>query len=334
MYSEPRIAIRMEGEQVKEVRGVNHRQELEPELLTVAQAQYQQLPGGDRFDKKSADMKRMTTLVQKQEKKELFTREDLQFLYELDNKIEGFGYEDDPRVIELRNQRNRQEDIKILCDCPSEYIATGVSDITETTQVFCSDTSTKLSFVDFREEKNKQKLSQIIEFTHAFRESDSPARLDVAVEGGIATLNFDQKTIESLRSCESAITAYKSTDGGSPSYIYDALKNIPWTTPQSITLDVHILNHDETTQRERDQLVADMDRAGYRVLTFSELVALGIVRPDLNKRDEIFNTYEIHTLGGVPLVPCLYWRGGRRFLNAPRAGDVWSVRRRFLFVRK
>ena len=35
-YSEPRVAIHMEGDHVAEVRGVNHRQELEPALLDLA----------------------------------------------------------------------------------------------------------------------------------------------------------------------------------------------------------------------------------------------------------------------------------------------------------
>ena len=333
MYSEPRIAIRMTGDSVAEVRGVNHRQELEPELVSVAQAQYQQLPGGDKFDKQSSDMKHMTVLMQKQDKDQIFTKEDIRFLYELDGKIEGFGYEDDPRIEELRLRRNRQKDIEILCDCPPEYIATDVNDIIETTQVFCQDTGHKLSFVDFREENNQQKLPQIIEFTKTFKETGSPTRLDVAIEGGIMTLSIDQKTMESLRTYESALAAYKEADG-TPVYIYDSLKNIPWATPRSNTLDVHILDHGRTTPQQRDQMIADMDRAGYRPLTFSELVALGIVRPDLNKRNEVLNTYEKHTLSGDSQAPCLDWGGGRRFLSASDVRGVWSERVRFLFVRK
>ncbi len=135
-YSEPRIAIRMEGDTVAEVRGVNHRQELEPALVEVAQKQYQTLPGGDQFDKKSADMKWVTALVAKQEKGQPFTREDLRFLYELDAPIEGFGYERDPRIEELRNQRNQAEDLPTIFECSKEQIAYDIKDVTSDTKAY------------------------------------------------------------------------------------------------------------------------------------------------------------------------------------------------------
>jgi hypothetical protein len=334
VYSEPRIAIRMEGDTVAEVRGVNHRQELEPALVEVAQAQYKQLPGGERFDKKSADMKQVTALVQKQEKNISFTKDDLRFLYELDGTIEGFGYDDDPRIVELRRGRNRQQDIETMCDCTPEYIATDIQDLNEETQVFCVDKGDKISFVDFREAKNQAKLLQIIEFNKAFKETGSPARLDVAIEGGIVPLELTQDNLESLQNYETAIKAYEKADGGSPSWVWEPLQNIPWTPPNRRSLAVHILDHGRTNEAERDQLVADMDNAGYRVLTFSELVALGVSKPELNKRDEILNTYEKHTLHGGSRVPYLYWDGGGRRLRALHADADWGAHYRFLFVRK
>lgn len=135
-YSEPRIAIRMEGDSVAEVRGVNHRQELEPALIDVAQAKYHSLPGGDRFDKKSEDMKHVTELVKKQEKSERFTKDDLTFLYELDAPIEGFGYEKDPRVAELRGTRDPKEDAPLVFDCAPEEIAWKQEDIHEKTKAY------------------------------------------------------------------------------------------------------------------------------------------------------------------------------------------------------
>ena len=234
----------------------------------------------------------------------------------------------------MREERNRQQDIEILCDCTPEFIATDVNDIVESTQVFCNDTGSKISFVDFREEKNKQKLPQIIAFVQTFKETGSPARLDVAIGGGIVPLEINPKTLELLRTYESAVAAYKAADGGSSSWVWDGLKKIPWGQPEFNYLDVHIMNYGGTNSRQREQMVADMDKAGYRPLTFVELVALGIVRPDLNKRDEIINTYEIPQLGGGPLVPFLLWRGGGRGLSAGRAGGGWDEHNRFLFVRK
>lgn len=113
-FTEPRIAIRTENGQVAEVRGVNHRQELEPSFVDIATEQYHALPGGDKFDKKSQDMEKMTELVGKQEKGETFTKDELIFLYEINSKIEGFGYDKDPRIQNLISQRNKEEDARLF----------------------------------------------------------------------------------------------------------------------------------------------------------------------------------------------------------------------------
>ena len=99
-------------------------------------------------------------------------------------------------------------------------------------------------------------------------------------------------------------------------------------------LDALVLNHKGTKPQERDKLVEDMDKAGYRPLEFPELIALGILKPEYNKRNEILNTYKKYTLGGELLVPFLNWSGGLRRLYASRCDDVWLGRYRFLFVRK
>jgi hypothetical protein len=62
------------------------------------------LPGGEEYIQRAADMKHLTTidtLLSKDPNAELST-EDVAFLYELNRTIEGFGYDDDPRIQELQ----------------------------------------------------------------------------------------------------------------------------------------------------------------------------------------------------------------------------------------
>jgi len=166
------------------------------------------------------------------------------------------------------------------------------------------------------------------------KELGSPATVDTTIEGGVVSLEIDQKTMEALHSYDTAIQAYKDTDGGSAPWVYEELKNIPWTQPTTASLDVLILNHGETTSTERDTMVEDMDKAGYRPLTFPEFMALGIIRPDLNKRNETFNTYEKYTLGGRLRVPNFSLDVGVRGLSAVVVSFDWYAHYRFLFVRK
>lgn len=109
--SVPRVAIRMQQGEVGEVRGVNASQELEPEMADITAEQLKDLPGGEEYIRKAEDMKRLTTIEKKigtNPDVEL-TSDELRFLYELDHEIEGFGYEEDPRVKEIRTMRGDKD---------------------------------------------------------------------------------------------------------------------------------------------------------------------------------------------------------------------------------
>lgn len=335
-YSEPRVAIRMENGQVAEVRGVNHRQELEPDLVDIAQAQYHSLPGGERFDKKSEDMKRMTALTLKQEKDEPFTKDDLRFLYEIDSSIEGFGYDRDPRIETLRGERNRKEDIITLCDCAPEHLATDFTDLTPTTEVFCEDADKKITLVDFREEKNKAKFPQLIELAQKLKEVGSPAHPDLSFEGGIVSIEIDQKMEEALTTWDTAQQAYKEADNGSPSYIWDEWKKGEWKPPTGEHLEIVVLsyNADSKTQQSPDKIVADMDRLGLRPLTLEEMTLAGIAEPKFTKTlGKYFVGLTKYARGDRSCVPNL-WRVGARRLGNSGWADGWSAGARFLCVRK
>lgn len=107
----PRIAIRMENGKVAEVRGVKADQELEPAMIDIAAEQLKDLPGGDEYNRKVEDMKRLTAIEKKvtADPGVNLTKEELHFLYELDHTIQGFGYKIDPRIAEIRNVRGERD---------------------------------------------------------------------------------------------------------------------------------------------------------------------------------------------------------------------------------
>ena len=120
----PRIAIRMENGQVAEVRGIQKDQNMEASMTDIAKEKYHQLPGGEKFEKKDGDMKKLTLIDKKVKDKQVLTKEELKFLYEIDNKIEGFGYKKDPRIKEILLVRNIKQDISSVFDFKPEQIST------------------------------------------------------------------------------------------------------------------------------------------------------------------------------------------------------------------
>jgi hypothetical protein len=136
--TQPRLAIRMEGDnRIGEVRGILPHQGVEPIMQEALDAKLQDFGGeADAYRKKSNDMKILTALDQKREQDEPFTKDDLAFLYEINSSIEGFGYQTDPRIAELRKGRNTEEDMLVIFECTKEEIAHVPSQITKDTKAY------------------------------------------------------------------------------------------------------------------------------------------------------------------------------------------------------
>lgn len=132
----PRAAIRMQGEEIGEVRGIAPEQNLDPYIADIVEKKLQDFPDGKAYEKKNADMKYLTFINNKIKNSEELSKTDLIFLYEINSKIEGFGYQRDPRIKELRSQRDPKIDAPIVMECSPEEIAWNQAEITETTKAY------------------------------------------------------------------------------------------------------------------------------------------------------------------------------------------------------
>ena len=81
-------------------------------------------------------MRRMTEIENKTKINQPLTREDLIFLYEIDQPIEGFGYDKDPRIEEIRKTRNSKQDAPVMFNCDPNQIATNEREIAENTKAY------------------------------------------------------------------------------------------------------------------------------------------------------------------------------------------------------
>ena len=133
----PRVAIRMQGDSVGEVRGVaDNDQNLEGNMAEIAEGKMRELPGSERYKKASADMKQLTAIEKKIKKDDNLTQDDLIFLYEIKSPIAYFGYHKDPRIKEVRDRRDPIQDMPIVFGCASEQIAHTVSEIHDDTKAY------------------------------------------------------------------------------------------------------------------------------------------------------------------------------------------------------
>ena len=122
-YTKPRIAIRMNGNQIAEIRGISENQNIETNMEKVVDKKLEEFPDGDEYKKKVKDMEMLTYIYTKHENKGELTKTDLRFLYEIDDKITGFGYARDPRIEELLQERNVRKDLTLVLDCKEKNIS-------------------------------------------------------------------------------------------------------------------------------------------------------------------------------------------------------------------
>ncbi|MDD3292739.1 MAG: hypothetical protein PHT67_01440, partial [Candidatus Pacebacteria bacterium] len=119
----PRVAIRMQGNAIGEVRGIGPDQNLDLYINKVVDDKLEQFPDGEKYKKKNKDMKKLTDIEARQKRNEDLGVEDLRFLYEMDSKIEGFGYQRDPRIKEIVEKRDIKEDLSLITGFSKEEIS-------------------------------------------------------------------------------------------------------------------------------------------------------------------------------------------------------------------
>ena len=112
----------MENDKIAEIRGIEEHQNLEPEMEDIVEEKLKEFPDKYEYKKKVHDMGLLTKIYNKNKKNIELTKEDLRFLYEIDGKIESFGYEVDPRIDEILNIRNKKNDLCNIFDCYENQI--------------------------------------------------------------------------------------------------------------------------------------------------------------------------------------------------------------------
>ena len=120
----PRIAIRMDGkDKIGEIRGIADNQNMEPEMMPILEEKLKEFPDKDKYLKKEHDMKLLTLIDKKVNNNIELTLDELKFLYEVNSKIDCFGYKKDPRIEEIKSKRNGRRDYSLIFNVKEEEVA-------------------------------------------------------------------------------------------------------------------------------------------------------------------------------------------------------------------
>lgn len=195
----PRVAIRMEGSSIGEVRGIEADQNLDQYIGDVVETKLEDFPDSEKYKKKVRDMRRLTDIVDKISRRDALSIDDLRFMYQIDEKIEGFGYHSDPRIKEVLEKRNAKKDLSLLTGYPESQIATD-SDAVEWggIKVFCGDLHMEDHTIDELMEIMPEIVIGEIRFGH-LPYIDERFKLPKVVRGEVVFWDLETFEINALR---------------------------------------------------------------------------------------------------------------------------------------
>ncbi len=139
-YTVPRLAIRMiEDSKIVEIKGISQNQNIESDMLNILKEKLSEFEDGKRYFDMINDLDTLTTIYKKAENGTDFNKEELRFLYELDKKIDFFGWKPDTRIEEIKSKRDIKKDLCYILNCDEKEIATTLEELNESTIAYIGD---------------------------------------------------------------------------------------------------------------------------------------------------------------------------------------------------
>jgi len=306
-YAIPRAAIRMEGESIAEVRGIAQEQNLDPYIGEVVGEKMGEFgEEGKAYEKKAADMKRLTMIERKIYKDEELSKADLVFLYEIDGSIEGFGYQKDPRVQDLRSRRNPEEDAPIVFDCRPEQIAHSESDVNENTKAYIGRL-----FDDFF-----NKIPKSVEHIYT-KFPEKP------IWHKKLTIDHDKSLAEQVKD-------------GNYDWVNEGIDRFTIKGEGQEEQELVLVNIDR--RMSTSEVEAEISRLGLLLPEIVDLLAVGAQYPELQRNNFIVALLEegsrVRNSRGYVVVPVLDEFSNGRELDLNYYGSRWGDSYRFLSRRK
>lgn len=129
-YTIPRICIRAEDLDVKEVKGVaDTNDNLEYSMIEIAKNKLKDFYGSDYFIQTADDIKKLTKIYDKYQNNVELTTGELRFLYEIDREIGSFTWNKDSRIKKILKTRDTKQDLSKIFSCSTDKIGTTLKDL-------------------------------------------------------------------------------------------------------------------------------------------------------------------------------------------------------------
>lgn len=140
VFTMPRIAIVTERDEVAEVRGIaDSNQNVEFQMLDAIDGKLKEFKHDVKFDLMLDDMKKVYEILNKENKGEKLSKDDLVFMYECDGNINCFGKDKDYEILKFMARRNAKDDYAVIYGCSPDFVGFDSFDLEKDLYVYVGD---------------------------------------------------------------------------------------------------------------------------------------------------------------------------------------------------
>lgn len=203
----PKIAAHVVGEEVREVRGANDSQNLDPAYADIVEEELAQYDNSATWEAQAEDARMLGAIfvLCHDDPQAPLSAEQLRFLYEVDRPIKSFGYDRDERIDNIRGNRSLGEDVRVMFGGDDRsHVATDIEDISDATILWNNELSPEIIeklavhgvehvYTAFPHGRVRiSRLSVDAEAVSGYKEAFAERGLDVSSEGIEEMLESDE----------------------------------------------------------------------------------------------------------------------------------------------
>lgn len=137
-YNDPRLCIRVVGNNAVEVRGIAYSQNVEPGMISILGDKLKEFEYGN-FSQKLDNMTKLNLIEKKVREGVNLSKDELEFLYEISGVITCFGTDQDLRIKEIISKRNVVSDLAYVFGVSDDEVAVDIAQIDDNTKVYFGD---------------------------------------------------------------------------------------------------------------------------------------------------------------------------------------------------
>ena len=155
-YTVPRLGILKTNPYKETIIGILSHEQIEPEMIDVLEEKLNKFKDRYKYQKQIKDTKELINIENKINNNEELTKDELLFLYEIEESIKTFGYDLQKKLTKLKSKRDTKKDLSTIFNCDESLIGDKEEDLKD------RNILVYIGNIDSQEETNETYIPKVV----------------------------------------------------------------------------------------------------------------------------------------------------------------------------